>query len=150
MSYAGARVFRVTKADAWKRGVCFAGHAVGVFTVNLCNFPPSLAVLPVNALNLTRVAHSGHHGGAFADMTDCIDRWVPVMLLMLLRHMQRRLMLTGRFMQQTSAEMMHQTNAVSVFVRISRAFSRTLENLSYSSSNAPTCIVTWQQVTLLC
>ncbi len=59
-------------------------------------------------------------------------------------------MLTASVMQQTNAETMHQTNAVSVFVRISRAFSRTLENLSYSSSNAPTCIVTWQQVTLLC
>ncbi len=59
-------------------------------------------------------------------------------------------MLTGRIMQRTNAETMHQTNADSVFVRISIAFSRTLEYLSHSSSNAPTCIVTWQQVTLHC
>lgn len=29
LSYAGARVFKVTKAAAWKRGGCFAGHALG-------------------------------------------------------------------------------------------------------------------------
>ncbi len=75
---------------------------------------------------------------------------MPVMLLMLARRTQRRLMLTGRVMQQTNPETMHQTNADSVFVRISKALSSTLEDLGYSSSNAPTCIVTCQRVTLLC